>query len=729
MPPKTPRTYSVGDLVFAKVKGYPPWPARVESEPPPGYRAGPGRYPVFFFGTYESAVVAARDLSPYEQTKHKLGTPRKLKDFNKGLEEIEKDPELTVGAAEPADNQPDEEEAADEELEAEDEPMDESADQSTADKPAAHDGDNEDQLANGQAVKKESEGTVTGDAVVSAGTSAADEPMGSDSDSDEDKKLIIDDRIHSPKKASKVSAGSKKSTKKESSSSTASASKSSSKKSKSKESDSKSSAGRKRKSSASEKSGAGRKRRRVILESSSDESDGNKADEESGADSQRASADEKRVTAATSEDKESDEESEPKKNRKSRQKKEKPAKSSGKASKLEESSKKRRKESKAKDKEAVESAPTSGGEAPVADDPEVVEKVRLKLQESKDEIQQKLQEKEREKERRKQEKKEQKRKEKAEKSGVATATGAVAPAPAVTPKAPPTVAEVLASIDSDIQTSLSRESANVDKCLEAMERLKGVSVTPEGLQTYGQALKALIVTLKKCRKYKTDERVRQKSDHLYHKFKDFFYTTDTAELTDSSSALNNTGADTNSTDTSGDSKDDKTDTIATTEAVVKSDDNQTNVDAIDAKEPSLSVTSDTTTPETTGPSVGDSGIESGTTAATVAELPASNGHPESELTAPIDDQQEVSDSAPVDKVDSNKAQVTVSGDQPLSAGIASDDTKNGIDASLTSDAIDDQTTAPVAVVEPPLQSTKDSSNTTTTTEPPVPTETIASNAT
>jgi hypothetical protein len=206
----------------------------------------------------------------------------------------------------------------------------------------------------------------------------------------------------------------------------------------------------------------------------------------------------------------------------------------------------------------------------------------------------------------------------------------------------------------------------------------------------------------------------------------------TAELTDSSSALNNTGADTNSTDTSGDSKDDKTDTIATTEAVVKSDDNQTNVEAIDAKEPSLSVTSDTTTPETTGPSVGDSGIESGTTAAApVAELPASNGHPESELTAPIGDQREVSDSAPVDKVDSNKAQVAVSGDQPLSAGIASDDTKNGIDASLTSDAIDDQTTAPVAVVEPPLQSTKDSSNTTTTTptEPPIPTETIASNAT
>ncbi|XP_054154539.1 hepatoma-derived growth factor-related protein 3-like [Oppia nitens] len=103
MPPKPPvrAKYAVGDLVFAKVIGYPPWPARIVAEPPPGYTVGPGKYPVFFFGTYESAVVAVQYLWPYLETRHKLGIRRRKRDmnyFNQGLDEIENNPNLTVRA-------------------------------------------------------------------------------------------------------------------------------------------------------------------------------------------------------------------------------------------------------------------------------------------------------------------------------------------------------------------------------------------------------------------------------------------------------------------------------------------------------------------------------------------------------------------------------------------------------------------------------------------------------
>ncbi|XP_054154538.1 hepatoma-derived growth factor-related protein 3-like [Oppia nitens] len=107
MPPNPVRrlNYAVGDLVFAKVIGYPPWPARIVAEPPPGYTVGPGKYPVFFFGTYESAVVAVQYLWPYLETRHLLGILRRRRRrqrkqdttyFNKALDEIENNPNLGV---------------------------------------------------------------------------------------------------------------------------------------------------------------------------------------------------------------------------------------------------------------------------------------------------------------------------------------------------------------------------------------------------------------------------------------------------------------------------------------------------------------------------------------------------------------------------------------------------------------------------------------------------------
>ena len=53
---------------------------------------------IFYFKT--SAVVSAKDIYPYQQYKHQLGIPRKMKNFNEGLEEIEKHPNLTMNSEE-----------------------------------------------------------------------------------------------------------------------------------------------------------------------------------------------------------------------------------------------------------------------------------------------------------------------------------------------------------------------------------------------------------------------------------------------------------------------------------------------------------------------------------------------------------------------------------------------------------------------------------------------------
>ena len=49
---KAVKVFAEGDLVFAKVRGYPPWPARISS----AVDKKGQRFNVFFYGTYETAV-------------------------------------------------------------------------------------------------------------------------------------------------------------------------------------------------------------------------------------------------------------------------------------------------------------------------------------------------------------------------------------------------------------------------------------------------------------------------------------------------------------------------------------------------------------------------------------------------------------------------------------------------------------------------------------------------
>ena len=82
-------SFSPGDYVFAKVKGYPPWPAQVLA-----LASKSTAFRVYFFGTYENANVKKNDLWPYNQeniTKFGGANVLKRKGYQQGLNEIEEE--------------------------------------------------------------------------------------------------------------------------------------------------------------------------------------------------------------------------------------------------------------------------------------------------------------------------------------------------------------------------------------------------------------------------------------------------------------------------------------------------------------------------------------------------------------------------------------------------------------------------------------------------------------
>ena len=78
----------IGDLVFAKIKGYSPWPARVMDKSQVA-----GKFSVFFFGTYQTANIKQCDIYQYnDENKAKWGTGKKNKNLERALKEIEENP-------------------------------------------------------------------------------------------------------------------------------------------------------------------------------------------------------------------------------------------------------------------------------------------------------------------------------------------------------------------------------------------------------------------------------------------------------------------------------------------------------------------------------------------------------------------------------------------------------------------------------------------------------------
>ncbi|XP_020292587.1 PC4 and SFRS1-interacting protein isoform X2 [Pseudomyrmex gracilis] len=83
------KKFFTGDKVFAKVRGYPPWPARVEKVNDPNSKNA--RYSVFFYGTGETAVCKVEELYSYTENKDKYGKPNRRKFFHEGIQQLEQD--------------------------------------------------------------------------------------------------------------------------------------------------------------------------------------------------------------------------------------------------------------------------------------------------------------------------------------------------------------------------------------------------------------------------------------------------------------------------------------------------------------------------------------------------------------------------------------------------------------------------------------------------------------
>ncbi|CAL8377846.1 unnamed protein product [Gadus morhua 'NCC'] len=79
--------YKLGDLVFAKMRGFPHWPARVCSNDVTKKMIG-----VFFFGTHQIGLVLRDKVVPYAGNQAKYGKGVRIRGFTEGMWEIQNTP-------------------------------------------------------------------------------------------------------------------------------------------------------------------------------------------------------------------------------------------------------------------------------------------------------------------------------------------------------------------------------------------------------------------------------------------------------------------------------------------------------------------------------------------------------------------------------------------------------------------------------------------------------------
>ena len=107
-------TFQVGDPVWAKMKGFPIWPGRIDPpEKMTGQTLKKGALCVYFFGSRNYASILPEDLKPYHEFKEKFGKNVKQVNLKRAVEELER----FLAGEEESEEEDDEEEEEDDEAE------------------------------------------------------------------------------------------------------------------------------------------------------------------------------------------------------------------------------------------------------------------------------------------------------------------------------------------------------------------------------------------------------------------------------------------------------------------------------------------------------------------------------------------------------------------------------------------------------------------------------------